>query len=97
MGELLDRIVIDPDILVGKSVMKGTCVPVHLFIELLANGMTTKPTLKEYPNSKKKTSKQHSYTPQKQNNYLTSPFIQESHKIYRLISEFITDINVNVE
>lgn len=47
MEELLDRIVIDPDILVGKPVIKGTRVPVHLIIELLANGMTTKQVLKE--------------------------------------------------
>ncbi|HLE76103.1 MAG TPA: DUF433 domain-containing protein [Candidatus Bathyarchaeia archaeon] len=52
MEELLDRIVIDPDILVGKPVIKGTRVPVHLIIELLANGMTTKQILKEYPQLK---------------------------------------------
>jgi uncharacterized protein (DUF433 family) len=54
MEELLDRIVIDPDILVGKPVIKGTRIPVHLIIELLANGMTTKEILKEYPQLKEK-------------------------------------------
>lgn len=54
MEELLDRIVIDPDILVGKPVIKGTRIPVHLIIELLANGMTTKQILKEYPQLKEK-------------------------------------------
>jgi uncharacterized protein (DUF433 family) len=54
MEELLDRIVIDPDILVGKPVIKGTRIPVHLIIELLANGMTTKQILKEYPQLKQK-------------------------------------------
>ena len=54
MEELLDRIVIDPDILVGKPVIKGTRIPVHLIIELLANGMTTKEILKEYPQLKQK-------------------------------------------
>jgi len=54
MEELLDRIVIDPGILVGKPVIKGTRVPVHLIIELLANGMTTKQILKEYPQLKQK-------------------------------------------
>jgi uncharacterized protein (DUF433 family) len=39
-------------ILVGKPVIKGTRVPVHLIIELLANGMTTKQTLKECPQLK---------------------------------------------
>ena len=52
MEELLERVVIDPDILVGKPVIKGTRIPVHLIIELLANGMTTKQILKEYPQLK---------------------------------------------
>ncbi len=49
MEESLDRIVIDPDILVGKPIIKGTRIPVYLIIELLANGMTKKQILKEYP------------------------------------------------
>ena len=52
MEELLDRIVIDPDVLVGKPIIKGTRIPIHLIIELLANGMTTKQILKEYPQLK---------------------------------------------
>ncbi len=52
MEELLDRIVIDPDVLVGKPVIKGTRIPVHLIIELLANGVTKKQILKEYPQLK---------------------------------------------
>jgi len=49
MGELLDRIVVDPNILVGKPVIKGTRIPVYLIIELIAGGMTVKDVLKEYP------------------------------------------------
>ena len=52
MEELLDRIVIDPDVLVGKPVIKGTRIPVHLIIELLANGVTVKEILREYPQLK---------------------------------------------
>jgi uncharacterized protein (DUF433 family) len=52
MEELMDRIVIDPDVLVGKLVIKGTRIPVYLLIELLANGMTAKEILKEYPQLK---------------------------------------------
>jgi uncharacterized protein (DUF433 family) len=52
MEELMDRIVIDPDVLVGKPVIKGTRIPVYLLIELLANGMTAKEILKEYPQLK---------------------------------------------
>jgi uncharacterized protein (DUF433 family) len=52
MEELMDRIVINPDVLVGKPVIKGTRIPVYLLIELLANGMTAKEILKEYPQLK---------------------------------------------
>jgi uncharacterized protein (DUF433 family) len=50
--ELMDRIVIDPDVLVGKPIIKGTRIPAQFIIELLANGMTTKDILKEYPQLK---------------------------------------------
>ena len=50
--ELLNRIVIDPNILAGKPVIKGTRIPVYLIIELLANGLTPKQILKEYPELK---------------------------------------------
>ena len=52
MKELLDRIVVDPNILVGKPVIKGTRIPVYLIIELIAGGMTVKDVLKEYPELK---------------------------------------------
>ncbi|MGB9756529.1 MAG: DUF433 domain-containing protein [Candidatus Bathyarchaeales archaeon] len=52
MEELLDRIVVDPSILAGKPVIKGTRIPVHLIIELIASGMTIKGLLKEYPELK---------------------------------------------
>jgi uncharacterized protein (DUF433 family) len=50
--ELLNRIVIDSNILAGKPVIKGTRIPVYLIIELLANGLTPKQILKEYPELK---------------------------------------------
>jgi uncharacterized protein (DUF433 family) len=53
LEELSNRIVIDSEILVGKPVIKGTRVPVHLIIELLANGFSEKEILKEYPQLKK--------------------------------------------
>lgn len=52
MDELLRRITIDSDVLVGKPVIKGTRIPVYLIVELVANGMTTKEILKEYPRLK---------------------------------------------
>ena len=52
MEELLDRITVDRDVLVGKPVIKGTRVPVYLIVELVAQGMTVKEILKEYPRLK---------------------------------------------
>jgi len=50
--ELLDRIVVDPNILAGKPVVKGTRIPVYLVIQLIATGMNIKDVLKEYPELK---------------------------------------------
>ena len=53
MEEPMDRIMIDPETLSGKPVIKGTRIPVYLIIELLANGMTEKEILLQYPTLKK--------------------------------------------
>ncbi|MGD0644255.1 MAG: DUF433 domain-containing protein [Candidatus Bathyarchaeia archaeon] len=53
MEEIADRIVIDPDVMVGKPVIKGTRIPVYLIVEFVANGMTEKEILKEYPKLRK--------------------------------------------
>jgi uncharacterized protein (DUF433 family) len=52
MEEIMNRIVIDPEVLSGKPVIKGTRIPVYLIIELLANGMTEKEVLRQYPTLK---------------------------------------------
>ena len=52
MEEIMDRIVIDPEILTGKPVIKGTRIPVYLIIELLGNGLTEKEVLAQYPTLK---------------------------------------------
>lgn len=44
-----ERIVIDPDILVGKPVIKGTRLAVEFIIELLAQGWTEQDILRNYP------------------------------------------------
>jgi uncharacterized protein (DUF433 family) len=49
MEEIADRIVIDPDVMVGKPVIKGTRIPVYLIVEFVANGMTEKEILEQYP------------------------------------------------
>jgi uncharacterized protein (DUF433 family) len=44
-----DRIVIDPDILVGKPVVKGTRLSVDFLLGLLAQGWAESEILRNYP------------------------------------------------
>jgi uncharacterized protein (DUF433 family) len=44
-----DRISVDPKVLVGKPVIKGTRIAVELLMELLANGWTQEQVFKNYP------------------------------------------------
>jgi uncharacterized protein (DUF433 family) len=44
-----ERIVIDPGILVGKPVIKGTRLAVEFIIDLLAQGWTEQEILQNYP------------------------------------------------
>lgn len=44
-----DRIVIDPEILVGKPVIKGTRLAVEFIVELLAQGWGESEILRNYP------------------------------------------------
>ena len=44
-----DRIVVDPEILVGKPVVKGTRLAVEFIIDLLAQGWTEAEILRNYP------------------------------------------------
>lgn len=43
-----DRIAIDPKVLVGKPVIKGTRIAVEFVIDLLARGWTLEQILREY-------------------------------------------------
>lgn len=47
-----ERITINPKVMVGKPVIKGTRIPVDAIIKRLAQGMSTKEILEEYPNLK---------------------------------------------
>ena len=44
-----ERIVLDPSILTGKPVIKGTRLAVEFIIELLAQGWTEPDILRNYP------------------------------------------------
>jgi uncharacterized protein (DUF433 family) len=43
-----ERIMVDPNVLVGKPIIKGTRIAVEFVIDLLARGWTTDQILKEY-------------------------------------------------
>ncbi len=49
----MNRITINPKILYGKPIIKGTRISVEFILELLSSGMTTENILKEYPHLKK--------------------------------------------
>jgi uncharacterized protein (DUF433 family) len=46
---LLKRIVINPKIMLGKPVIKGTRLPVEIIVEKVAYGATTDDLRKDYP------------------------------------------------
>jgi uncharacterized protein (DUF433 family) len=46
---LLERITVDPKIMVGKPVIRGTRIPVALILRMLGQGISTAEILREYP------------------------------------------------
>jgi uncharacterized protein (DUF433 family) len=51
--EWKERITVDPKVLSGKPIIKGTRIAVEFILDLLANGWTTEEILKNYPQLKK--------------------------------------------
>lgn len=49
MKKLLQRISVDPNVCFGKPCIRGTRIWVSLILDFLANGMTIKEILEEYP------------------------------------------------
>ena len=50
MGDLnTERIVVDPKVMTGKPVIRGTRLPVELIIRMLAQGIAEAEILHEYP------------------------------------------------
>ena len=47
--KLLNRIVINPKVMVGKPVIKGTRIPVYMVVKQIAQGMTVDEILEDYP------------------------------------------------
>jgi uncharacterized protein (DUF433 family) len=51
--EFQDRIVINPAIMAGKPIIKGTRIPVDMVADLFAQGMSFEDILEDYPHLKK--------------------------------------------
>ncbi|MBW2249335.1 MAG: DUF433 domain-containing protein [Deltaproteobacteria bacterium] len=47
--ELLKRVVVDPKIMLGKPVIKGTRLTIELIVEKMAYGATLNDLRKDYP------------------------------------------------
>lgn len=47
--DLLNRITIDPNVMVGKPVIRGMRITVEQILEALAGGVTEKELLDDYP------------------------------------------------
>lgn len=50
---MLERISIDPKVCHGQACIKGTRIPVHQILHMLANGDTIEELLAEYPTLKR--------------------------------------------
>lgn len=48
--EYTNRIVSDPNIMLGKPIIKGTRITVELILRKISEGMTTEELLEAYPN-----------------------------------------------
>ncbi len=46
---LLQRITLNPDVMAGKPVIRGTRIPVELIVRMLAQGIPESEILSEYP------------------------------------------------
>jgi uncharacterized protein (DUF433 family) len=50
--QLWERITVDPKIMAGKPVIRGTRIPVELIVRMLAQGIPEADILREYPRLK---------------------------------------------
>jgi len=53
VNDLLARITVDPEVMVGKPIVKGTRMTVEYVLGLLAEGISMDEILREYKNIKK--------------------------------------------
>jgi len=49
MSDWQARITVDPEIMVGKPVIRGTRIPIELIVRMLRQGISEEEILEEYP------------------------------------------------
>ena len=49
MSDWQARITVDPKVMVGKPVIRGTRIPVELIVRMLGQGISEEEILKDYP------------------------------------------------
>ena len=49
MSQEIDRVEVDPDIMAGKPVVKGTRIPVYVVLEMFEDGNSIQDILEAYP------------------------------------------------
>ena len=47
--QLLQRVSLNPEVMAGKPVIRGTRIPVELIVRMLAQGISESEILQEYP------------------------------------------------
>lgn len=47
--QISERVVVNPQVMVGKPVIRGTRIPVELVVRMLAQGISENEILREYP------------------------------------------------
>lgn len=50
--DMLNRIVLDPQVMLGKPVIRGTRIPVELVVRMVGQGISIEEILSDYPRLK---------------------------------------------
>ena len=48
-SKLIDKIIVDPEVMGGKPVVKGTRIPIYIIIQMVRDGLTFDKIIEEYP------------------------------------------------
>ena len=48
-SKLIDKIIVDPEVMGGKPVIKGTRIPIYIIIQMVRDGLSFDKIIDEYP------------------------------------------------